>query len=347
MFRKCLALLAAGLLAAPAFAGGELGLGDAAPAINVKWVKGDPVAALSVEDTYVVEFWATWCGPCKKSIPHLTELQSRYGDKVTFIGVSVWEDDQSLVEPFVKEWGDKMGYRVAMDMVEEDKGRMAQDWMKASGARGIPTAFIVDKGKIAWIGHPMQMDEPLAAVVAGEWNLEEAVATRKKEQEGEKLYMAVQKAASQGKWEEALGAIDKLLASQPEMEGYIGHTRFMALMGLGKFEKASAYGKKFLEGVGKDNAQALNALAWTIVDPSAKHEKRDLQLALTIATRASDLTENKEPAILDTLARVYYEMGDVAKAIEIQGKAVELSKGTNWEKDLTKTLDEYKGAAKS
>src|SRR5262249_18297967 len=73
--------------------GQSLGVGDPAPKLNVKsFVKGEPIATLELDKLYVVEFWATWCGPCRVSIPHLTELQKKYPD-VAFIGVSVWEQD--------------------------------------------------------------------------------------------------------------------------------------------------------------------------------------------------------------------------------------------------------------
>jgi thiol-disulfide isomerase/thioredoxin len=56
-----------------------LGIGDAAPEINAsKWVKGDAVHKLEADKTYVVEFWATWCGPCLEIIPHLTEMAHTY-----------------------------------------------------------------------------------------------------------------------------------------------------------------------------------------------------------------------------------------------------------------------------
>lgn len=346
MFRRSLALLAAGLLAVPALAGG-LELGDPAPALDVQWVKGTPVPALSADGVYVVEFWATWCGPCKKSIPHLSELQAKYADKVTFIGVSVWEKDQAKVAPFVETMGDKMAYRVAMDRVEGDKGAMASSWMEAAGQKGIPAAFIVQAGRIAWIGHPGDMDETLAEVVAGTWDIAAAKVKMEQAEKGEKLFIAAQEAAQAGKWDEALARSDELIAQAPHMEVYIGPLRLAALLGLGRFDVASAYGQAFLTGVGKDNAQALNALAWMIVDPEAKYAQRDLKLAFAAATRANELTEGKEPGILDTLAKVHFDMGEVEKAIEIQQKAVELAKGSSWEQELTRRLEEYKGAAKS
>jgi thiol-disulfide isomerase/thioredoxin len=55
-----------------------------------KWIKGKPVQRFEPGKVYVVEFWATWCGPCRRSIPHLTELAKKFKGKVTFIGVSIW-----------------------------------------------------------------------------------------------------------------------------------------------------------------------------------------------------------------------------------------------------------------
>src|SRR5437868_2205978 len=91
---------------AGASADAPLGVGDPAPKLEVKeFVKGEPVVRLEKGKTYVVEFWATWCGPCRATIPHLTELQKKYKD-ITFIGVSVWEREPGAVKPFVAEMGD-------------------------------------------------------------------------------------------------------------------------------------------------------------------------------------------------------------------------------------------------
>ena len=132
----------------------SLRIGDPAPKLDVKeFIKGEPVKAFEPGKNYVVEFWATWCGPCRTSIPHLTELQKKYPD-IAFIGVSVFEQDPAGVKPFVEKMGDQMKYRVAIDAVptgkEAQDGAMATSWMKAAQQDGIPTAFITNKeGKIA------------------------------------------------------------------------------------------------------------------------------------------------------------------------------------------------------
>src|ERR1019366_6690864 len=141
----------------------KLTVGDPAPKLQVaKWVQGDPVKAFDTNHVYIVEFWATWCGPCRQSIPHLNELSKKFKDQgVIAIGQDAWEPDDSGVAAFVKKMGDQMTYRVALDdKSQETNGFMAVNWMKAAEQNGIPTAFVIDKqGRIAWIGHPMGLDE--------------------------------------------------------------------------------------------------------------------------------------------------------------------------------------------
>ena len=130
--------------------GKELDL-DGKPAgelVIAKWVKGEEVD-LS-EGVNVVEFWATWCPPCRTSIPHLTKLQDRFKDRgVKIIGIS--REPLKTVEPFVKGMGSEMDYTVAID----DRDATSREYMGRYGVNGIPHAFVVKDGAVVWHGHPM------------------------------------------------------------------------------------------------------------------------------------------------------------------------------------------------
>src|SRR5881628_2427577 len=159
----------------------SLKVGDPAPKLQTgKWVQGEPVKEFKKEKAYIVEFWATWCGPCRVSIPHLNDIHNKFKVKgLVVIGQDCWERDDSLVAPFVKSMGDKMTYRVALDDKEgSEKGKMAETWMVAAGRNGIPSAFLVDtKGLVAWIGHPMQLKETvIEEVLSGKFDLPKAAA---------------------------------------------------------------------------------------------------------------------------------------------------------------------------
>jgi thiol-disulfide isomerase/thioredoxin len=318
-----------------------LSVGDNSPALEVsRWVKGDKVEKLEKDQTYVVEFWATWCGPCKTSIPHLTELQKKYKDKgVKIIGVSVGEKDQKIVEPFVKKMGDKMVYSVALDDVpkggDAGDGKMAKNWMAASESEGIPTAFIVKSGKIAWIGHPMKLDKPLEAVTGPDFDLARFVSATRTEMAKEKaqaevmdkkietLVRQIEKLGDKSTPKQVLEAIDKAIAESPDLEEMFGLQKYGLMIQAGD-KNASAYGTKLVEGILKDDPEDLNDIAWLNLDEEGEIPEgmRDLKMALKAALRANELSKGEDGEILDTLALAYFKTGDPAKALETQEKAL-------------------------
>jgi thiol-disulfide isomerase/thioredoxin len=210
----------------------ELMPGSMAPRIAVKhWVKGSPVTSFSDNGTYVVEFWATWCGPCIESIPHITELAKK-NPSVKFVGVSIWEDDSSdSVAKFVAKMGPKMDYHIAYGGNQDG---MALTWMKAAAQNGIPTAFIVKNQKIQWIGHPMMLEAPLAEVLQDKNDLEkskdEFLKRAAAANERQKLSLeveAIEKLFDGGKKAEAHSALDKLEQEHPSIKPQTQRTRMI------------------------------------------------------------------------------------------------------------------------
>lgn len=180
MLLTVMASMTLSTLAAP-----TLKVGDPAPKLQTgKWVQGEPVKEFQPGKAYLVEFWATWCPPCRASIPHLNELHKKFMDKgLVVIGQNCWERDDALVAPFVKKMGDKMTYRVALDdKTSKSRGWMAANWMDAAGKTGIPGAFLVDtRGVIAWIGHPMALkEEVIEQVLAGKLDAHKAAEGSRK-----------------------------------------------------------------------------------------------------------------------------------------------------------------------
>jgi thiol-disulfide isomerase/thioredoxin len=325
----------------------KLKVGDPAPALSVdKWVKGDSITGFEKGRVYVVEFWATWCGPCIRSMPHLSELQKEFKDKgLTVIGVTSQDtrgNTQDAVEKMVAAKGDKMAYTVAWD-----KGRETNKaYMEASGQGGIPCSFVVDqKGNIAYIGHPMTLDFVLGKVIDDKWDYKTGPETA----QAEYKKIADQKRAITRKVEEdpkgALAMMNEFDAKNPKF-AFAPSDKFGLQVQAGD-PGANQTGMKLIEAmVAEKDAQGLNEFAWLLVDPDGDVKNPPLDAALKAAQEATRLTDEKDGAILDTLARVYWLKGEKGKAIELQRKAVEHA-NEQFKEELEQRLKEYEADSKN
>jgi len=121
-------------------------MADAKPAnwdFKLKDLHGKEVALSSFKDSgkvILLNFWATWCGPCKAEIPGFIELQEKYKDKLTIIGYSV-DDTAELAKKYADEY--KMNYPILLGEGREDvQDAYGPIW-------GIPASFIISKdGKV-------------------------------------------------------------------------------------------------------------------------------------------------------------------------------------------------------
>ncbi len=339
-----------------------LKIGMPAPPIKVtKWVKGTPVEGFKKGQIYVVEFWATWCVPCRSSIPHLTELAKKFHDKVTFIGVSVSERDQEMVGPFVEAMGDTMDYNVATDYQESStarRGFMSINWLEASNQPALPDAFVVDEeGQLAWIGHPLRLEPVLNQVVAGSWDAQAYAQAQAAD--------AAERMKAKEAWERhpvklEMDKIRALLRTRDFQGALKEIDAFVKMDGtgtpanplqFGTFARMTVYGlMNDMEGYYKaantaaevfdKDPRNLNVLAWIIVDPRSTLPKKDFDFGVKIAMRAVALTERKEASLLDTLAWAYFRRGDKAMAISTINEALAVAK-PNEKSSLEFTLQEF------
>jgi cytochrome c biogenesis protein CcmG/thiol:disulfide interchange protein DsbE len=112
---------------------------DPAPEFKLAGLDGKPVSVADFKGKVIlVNFWATWCGPCRAEIPDLVELQNKYKDRLQIIGLVV-DDDSGAIKDFVKEFG--INYPVAIATTELR--------MQYGGIPALPTSFVLDtEGRI-------------------------------------------------------------------------------------------------------------------------------------------------------------------------------------------------------
>jgi len=328
-------------------------IGAPAPTIRVsRWLRGTPVTAYEKGRVYVVEFWSTWCGPCKDAMPHLSELSRKYAGKVTFVGVDVWEKnypgktiDQQVDACVTTGAGKAMTYNVAQDTAD---GFMDKNWLKPYAQNGIPATFVIDQsGNVAWIGHPMNLEKILGEVTAGTYDTKPAAA-----QFARMLAVAngdaalidpIKEELAAKRWEMALNLIDRAVAQKPALAPRLAERRAVALVHVDE-ERFRTEATAALKATGEPAKWYGQDRGWPQArDVYGQMAAAALEEGLTRQTYLF-LIENLEVArtkvqvsdghsyatYLDGLANDYVWTGDKAKALTIADELV------NWATNISK-----------
>jgi thiol-disulfide isomerase/thioredoxin len=302
-----------------------LDVGSPAPPLTIaKWFsRGE--AKIEPGKVYVVEFWATWCGPCLQSMPKLGKLQKAQGAKgLVVIGIS--NEAQNTVQEFVKKHPE-MDYHVAVD----DKNATWEAWMK--GISGIPHAVVVDrKGVVVWKGHPMSgMDRVVERVLAGTYGEKERKAT----QLGDQLQAQLRS----NELEKAEKTCFEILALDAENDEAIDLLcRLYAHVQKPMKELFPKLAETF---AGKPDA--LSRLAILIMNQEAP-EDRDLALALSSVKEAQKLSTGASAAVLRARARLEYFVGLIPRAIATAEEAAAAAQDEDEKKALEAEVAYYRSA---
>ena len=114
---------------------GVLQIGDAPWAFTLTDVDGNPVALDQFAGRpIVVNFWASWCGPCRIEFPHLQEAANQYGDDVVFLAINQQEDVETVTDYF-RDLG------LTLPALLDSNAQVAQDY---TVGRTLPTTFFID-----------------------------------------------------------------------------------------------------------------------------------------------------------------------------------------------------------
>jgi thiol-disulfide isomerase/thioredoxin len=312
------ALLAASLFAAPAPTPATLKVGDPAPPFKAdKWLQGDPVARFEPGRVYVVEFWATWCWPCVGIMPHLADLQDEYRAKgVTVVGFSSAANDRrEPAERFVRRRGPKLGYAFAW--ADADATHAA--WMTAAGRGGVPCSFVVGTdGRLAYIGHPMFLDEVLPRVVAGTWDPAKGAEAV---EAGQRDYDRAQAAAASGD----VAGFDALLTARPTLANvpYLIEPRLKLLVRSGRFADAKAVAEAAVaKAARRGDGMALGTVSAVLSGAGAKGQAELLAVAVRAAEANLALAGDRDTQAVLGLAEVYAAGGRGAEARAMASKVL-------------------------
>ena len=139
-------------------------IGRAAPSFSLPGLDGGRVASSDYAGkAYVVNFWASWCVPCREEAPHLQSFSDRWSaEGVSVVGI-VYNDDQDKASAFRDEFG--LTFPQAMD----PGGRAAIDF----GVFGVPETYVIDErgvvmAKLIGAVGPTTLDEVLSRIRRGE-----------------------------------------------------------------------------------------------------------------------------------------------------------------------------------
>ena len=321
MHRGTIALI--GLIFAGIASAASPQVGDKAPKIKAsKWVTTAPAVLPGEKGAdqkiFLVEFWATWCGPCRQSIPHLAELYKKQAkDGVVIIGMS--NEDSDVIEKFLKKpKAPEMPYHVGAD----DDNATSEAWM--ADIQGIPHAFLVDKtNTVVWSGHPMdpQLVATLKELQSGKFDLSKAKHAQADAKKYDELMAEARDAADKEDSDKLFKLIDQMVALKPqEAMPYLMKRHF--LNEFKRVAEVAALDQK-MESALRDADMALRQLVEFQLDQPL--DRRNAGMLYRSITRALDLTKEKDVDVLALWARVQVEMGQLDGAIESMEKVVGLA----------------------
>ena len=312
-------------------------VGDKAPEFKYgTWLKGTQIEDYKQDHLYIFEFWATWCGPCIASMPHLSKFAKANAKDVTVIAVNIWEDKSGKiayetlwpkVSKFVKGMGDVMDFNVVTDTKDQ---HMGNNWMKAAGQDGIPCSFMVKNGVIQWIGHPIEIDSISKLVLDPKYDVmavrEKALAKANRaptaaENSAKEMNKRIDDAIKEKRYAQAITLIDTAVAKlTPQMAGPLNFTKFMTLLTQVDETRAMKFVKEW-----QATKPGFRGSVGALIANTPGFSKDTYLYGIDIL---KEMADGPQPAHLmyNFIAMAYSYMDDYKSAVEAQEKAISIGK---------------------
>lgn len=351
----CIPMLLTSLVTVLAPGPGEpeaLHIGDAAPKLELgPALLGDPLPELPRDHVAVIAVFPTWSVRARENLPCLDPIAKR--PDITLVGVCAREipGETEPQRAFVEALGSQIHFPLHG---APDGGAFEKTWLDRAGCDRLPVAFVIDReGRVAAIaewGNKHDCDSLVATVdqiTKGGWDL--AAARRRREFDADPSPHAAEleewlQAMKAGEAERIFRASDVVLSNNRGLEHVIPEVVRTLAVREDTAVAAYEWATRAARTHAWSNAGALNSLAWFIADStSALHP--DFALAQAASERANELTSQSNGIYLDTLALTCFRRGEVARAVELQRRAVSLS-GELRDIGLRQRLEQFENALK-
>lgn len=313
-----------------------LAIGDKAPELRYgKWLKGSPVKEYEKGRLYLFEFWATWCGPCIASMPHLSEFARERRHEATVIAVNIWEKTGDKpyesawpkVTRFVNQMGDKMDFNVITDSKDQFMGN---SWMKAAGQEGIPCTIMVKDGTILWMGHPIELDSVVNVVLSGKYDMEASKKAREEKERANdsltapfrKIFSRYEILVKEQQYQAAVSLMDSAIVNgQPEFAGTYGFFKFQVMIEHLNEDAAMEYVKKW-----QSTKPGYTGSVAGVISQKKGLKKSSYEYGIELMNGLLEKPEMPAPAVYGLIGNTYANMGDFRKAAETMEKSVKIGK---------------------
>jgi thiol-disulfide isomerase/thioredoxin len=294
-------------------------VGKVAPPLPpLQWLHGEPVTAFEPGTVYVLDFWATWCGPCLQTLPHLQQVAAAYADRgVVVVGVTTLTDRNPMgnVRAVLAAFrSDRHPVRQATT----DTPEVEETYRVSSLPR---TVVVGPDGRVAYVGHPLRLEDVLDRLLAGTWaGRASAAEVESRVDELDGLYQRAARAPAAG-----LADLAKFEAAHPDVAGRTTHrvAKVSLLVGAGRHADAKALTEELLPVLKRrTDTASLAALREVWADRKGNPARKHPELAVAAAEAIADLDGATDPRAAAGLADSLAFAGDKQRAKAVLDAAI-------------------------